>query len=68
MISLQAPWDTSVSAAMMAAGLRTGDTALHIGRHFSLRDAMKWAGSMQVMILLEDIPEAFHATLVACSV
>ena len=68
MISLQAPWDTSVSAAMMAAGLRTGDTALHIGRHFSLRDAMKWAGRMQVMILLEDIPEAFHATLVACSV
>ena len=33
---------------MTAAGLRTGDTALHIGRHFSLRDAMKWAQRMQV--------------------
>ncbi|CAL5218660.1 g365 [Coccomyxa viridis] len=43
----EAPWDTSVRAAMTAAGLRTGDTALHIGRHFSLRDAMKWAQRMQ---------------------
>lgn len=48
MIALQAPWDTSVRAAMTAAGLRTGDTALHTGRHFSLRDAIKWACRMQV--------------------
>ncbi len=50
LIPLQAPWDTSVRAAMTAAGLRTGDAALHIGRHFSLRDAMKWAQRMQVIL------------------
>lgn len=33
---------------MEAAGLREGDTALHVGRHFSLRDALKWARRMQV--------------------
>ena len=33
---------------MNAAGLREGDTALHVGRHFSLRDALKWARRMQV--------------------
>ena len=35
-------------AAMHAAGLRSGDTVLHVGRYFSLRDAMKWARRMQV--------------------
>ena len=38
-------------AAMHAAGLRTGDTVLHVGRYFSLRDAMKWARRMQVPFL-----------------
>ena len=45
---LQAPWEMSVRAAMDAAGLHEGDTALHVGRHFSLRDALKWARRMQV--------------------
>ena len=48
MFPRQAPWDTSVRAAMAAAGLHTGDIALHVGRHFSLRDAMKWAQRMLV--------------------
>ncbi|KAK9809153.1 hypothetical protein WJX72_010301 [[Myrmecia] bisecta] len=38
---------TSISASMEAAGLRSGDTALHVGRHFSLRDLFKWCGRMQ---------------------
>ena len=41
-------WEGTVHAAMHAAGLRIGDTVLHVGRYFSLRDAMKWARRMQV--------------------
>lgn len=40
--------------------MRQGDAALHIGRHFSLRDALKWARRMQVRCLLP-----MHSTLAA---
>lgn len=52
----QAPWELIVKAAMTSAALRTGDTALHVGRHFSLRDAMKWARRMQVSFLCPTHP------------
>lgn len=37
-----------VRGAMEAGGLRAGDAALHVGRHFSLRDLIKWSHRMQV--------------------
>lgn len=38
----------AAAAALQAAGIRAGDLALHLGRHFSLRDLFKWCRRMQV--------------------
>jgi midasin len=38
-----------VQTATEAAGLCLGDTALHVGRHFSLRDVLKWCKRMKVV-------------------
>ena len=35
-------------AALEAAGLRSGQLALSLGRYFSLRDVVKWCRRMQV--------------------
>ena len=37
-------------AAVQAAGLRPGELALSLGRHFSLRDLIKWCRRMQVRV------------------
>lgn len=42
------PWHGLAEAALAAAGLRRGDLALHLGRHFSLRDVFKWCARMMV--------------------
>ncbi|KAG2499138.1 hypothetical protein HYH03_002721 [Edaphochlamys debaryana] len=41
------PWHALAEAALEAAGLRRGELALHLGRHFSLRDVFKWCGRMR---------------------
>ncbi len=41
-------WDSMAHAALHSAGLRAGDAALHVGRHFSMRDVLKWCRRMQV--------------------
>ena len=33
---------------MEAVQLQAGDASLHVARHFSLRDVVKWARRMQV--------------------
>lgn len=43
-----APWQVQAAAALVSAGLRAGDMALHLGRHFSVRDLFKWCKRMQV--------------------
>ena len=40
--------DARVAAAMKAVQLQAGDASLHVARHFSLRDVVKWARRMQV--------------------
>ena len=40
-------WEAAVFAAARAGGVRTGDAGMHIGRHFSLRDLVKWCRRMQ---------------------
>ena len=39
---------SAVHVALEAAGLRGGELSLSLGRHFSLRDLIKWARRMQV--------------------
>ncbi len=39
---------SAVHAALEAAGIRGGELAQSLGRHFSLRDLIKWARRMQV--------------------
>lgn len=48
--TLQGPdeWADIAHAALEGAGLRAGDVALHVGRHFSMRDVLKWCQRMQV--------------------
>lgn len=41
-------WHALADAAMEAAGLKRGALALHLGRHFSLRDVFKWCRRMMV--------------------
>ena len=40
-------WEGTAEAAARAGGVRTGDPGLHVGRHFSLRDLIKWCRRMQ---------------------
>ena len=42
------PMQSAAHAALEAAGLRSGELTLSLGRHFSLRDLIKWARRMQV--------------------
>ena len=37
-----------IAAALAAGGVRAGDVALHVGRHFSIRDLIVWCKRMQV--------------------
>lgn len=37
-------------AALEAAGIRAGQLGQALGRHFSLRDLIKWCHRMQVML------------------
>ena len=39
-----------VAAALAAGGVRPGDVALHVGRHFSIRDLIVWCKRMQVLL------------------
>ena len=39
-----------MQAALEGVGLRAGDAALHIGRHFSLRDLFKWCRRLEVWL------------------
>ena len=41
-------WHALSEAALAAAGVKRGELALHLGRHFSLRDVFKWCGRMVV--------------------
>lgn len=41
-------WTEGVTAALAANGFRGTDAALHVGRHFSMRDLIKWCRRMQV--------------------
>ena len=43
----------TVEAAIAAAGIYPGAAASHIGRHFSLRDLLKWAARMEVCNYVE---------------
>ena len=38
----------AVARALAAGGVRAGDVALHVGRHFSIRDLIVWCKRMQV--------------------
>ena len=40
-------WWPAVASGLAAAGLRPGDLALHLSRHLSLRDAVKWCRRME---------------------
>lgn len=40
-------WEGCAEAAARAGGVRPGDPGLHVGRHFSLRDLIKWCRRMQ---------------------
>jgi midasin len=44
----QAWWHAAAAAAAAGAGLRPGELALALARHFSVRDLFKWAARMQV--------------------
>ncbi len=41
-------WGRAAEAALQAAGLKRGELALQLARHFSLRDLFKWCNRMQV--------------------
>lgn len=47
-------------AALEAAGLKAGQLGQALGRHFSLRDLIKWCHRMQVTLRL------MHRCLVDC--
>lgn len=40
-------WAAAAVTALRGAGVRPGELALALGRHFSLRDLLKWAARMQ---------------------
>jgi len=40
-------WEAAVAAAARARGVRAGEPGLHVGRHFSLRDLVKWCRRLQ---------------------
>jgi len=40
-------WEAAVAAAARAGGVRAGEPGLHVGRHFSLRDLVKWCRRLQ---------------------
>ena len=40
-------WEGAVAAAAHAGGVRAGEPGLHVGRHFSLRDLVKWCRRLQ---------------------
>ncbi|KXZ56433.1 hypothetical protein GPECTOR_1g386 [Gonium pectorale] len=44
--SRRGSWHALAEEALEAAGVRRGDLALHLGRHFSLRDVFKWCDRM----------------------
>lgn len=65
--AMQGPdeWHSMAHAALNSAGLRAGDAALHVGRHFSMRDVLKWCRRMQVLLLSSTVCVAVPASMLS---